>query len=100
MIFWDTSAIVPLIVAEPLSSSAQELAKTDPDILSIQMSSGLSGTVNAATAGAAMVPEANVLPAVTSWQTGISMNLNRCSSTDLSRSMPMAVAAPLPSWRT
>jgi DegV family protein with EDD domain len=38
----------------------RELAKTDPDILSIQMSSGLSGTVNAAKAGAEMVPEANV----------------------------------------
>ena len=36
------------------------LAATDPDILSIHISSGLSGTVNAAKAGAAMVPEANV----------------------------------------
>jgi DegV family protein with EDD domain len=33
---------------------------TDPDILSIHISSGLSGTVNAAKAGAALVPEANV----------------------------------------
>ena len=32
----------------------------DPDILSINMSSGLSGTVNAAQAGAQMTPEANV----------------------------------------
>ena len=38
----------------------RELAKTDPDILSIQMSSGLSGTYNSAVAAAAMVPEANV----------------------------------------
>lgn len=38
----------------------RELAKTDPDILSIQMSSGLSGTLNAAKAGVEMVPEANV----------------------------------------
>lgn len=38
----------------------RKLAATDPDILSIQMSSGLSGTVNAAQAGAEMVPEANV----------------------------------------
>ena len=38
----------------------RELARTDPDILSIQMSSGLSGTLNAAKAGAEMVPEANV----------------------------------------
>lgn len=38
----------------------RRLAATDPDILSIHISSGLSGTVNAAQAGAAMVPEANV----------------------------------------
>lgn len=38
----------------------RELAKTDPDILSIHISSGLSGTFNAAQAGAKMVPEANV----------------------------------------
>jgi len=38
----------------------RELAKKDPDILSIHISSGLSGTVNSAIAGAAMVPEANV----------------------------------------
>jgi DegV family protein with EDD domain len=38
----------------------RELAKTDPEILSIHMSSGLSGTFNSARAGAAMVPEANV----------------------------------------
>ncbi|MDZ4158979.1 MAG: DegV family protein [Anaerolineaceae bacterium] len=36
------------------------LAKSDPDILSIHISSGLSGTINAARAGAEMVPEANV----------------------------------------
>lgn len=36
------------------------LAKTDPDILSIHISSGLSGTSASAAAGAAMVPEANV----------------------------------------
>ncbi len=37
-----------------------ELAKTDPEILSIHMSSGLSGTSASAIAGAAMVPQANV----------------------------------------
>ncbi len=37
-----------------------QLAKTDPDILSIHLSSGLSGTVNAAQAGSKMAPEANV----------------------------------------
>lgn len=53
----------------------RKLAQTDPDILSIQMSSGLSGSVNAAQAGAKMVPEANVtivdsktLSAVMGWQ--------------------------------
>jgi len=39
----------------------RELAQTDAEILSIHISSGLSGTVNAAKAGAAMVPEASVL---------------------------------------
>jgi DegV family protein with EDD domain len=38
----------------------RKLAATDPDILSIQMSSGLSGTYNAARLGSEMVPEANV----------------------------------------
>ncbi|MDH7488205.1 MAG: DegV family protein [Anaerolineae bacterium] len=38
----------------------QRLAKSDPDILSVHISSGLSGTVNAARLGAQMVPEANV----------------------------------------
>ena len=38
----------------------QQLAATDPDILSIHMTSGLSGTFNSATAGAELVPEANV----------------------------------------
>lgn len=38
----------------------RRLATTDPDILSIHISSGLSGTVNAARLGAQMVPEANV----------------------------------------
>ena len=36
------------------------IAKDDPDILSIHLSSGLSGTVNSARLGAEMVPEANV----------------------------------------
>ncbi len=38
----------------------RSLAKKDPDILSIHISSGLSGTVNAARLGASAVPEANV----------------------------------------
>ncbi len=43
----------------------RELAKTDPEILSIHMSSGLSGTMNSAVQGAALVPEAHV----TFWDT-------------------------------
>jgi len=38
----------------------RRLAITDPEILSIHISSGLSGTVNAAQAAAGQVPEANV----------------------------------------
>ncbi len=38
----------------------RNLAAKDPDILSIHMTSGLSGTYNSALAGAEMVPEANV----------------------------------------
>ena len=38
----------------------RHLATRDPNILSIHMSSGLSGTLNAARMGAQMVPEANV----------------------------------------
>jgi DegV family protein with EDD domain len=43
----------------------RQLAKDDPEILSIHISSGLSGTLNAALAGAEMVPEAHV----TFWDT-------------------------------
>jgi DegV family protein with EDD domain len=57
------------------AATYKRLAATDPDILSIHMSSGLSGVVNAARAGAAMTPEANVtivdtktLCAVLGWQ--------------------------------
>ena len=42
------------------ASLYRHLAQSDPDILSIHISSGLSGTLNAARAGAEMVPEANV----------------------------------------
>lgn len=43
----------------------RKLAETDPDIFSIHVSSGLSGTMDSAKAGAAMVPEARV----TFWDT-------------------------------
>lgn len=53
----------------------RRLAETDADILSIHMTSGLSGTFSAAQAGAEMVPEANVtfvdtktLSAAAGWQ--------------------------------
>jgi len=53
----------------------RRLAVTDPDILSIHMTSGLSGTFNAAQAGAKLVPEANIthvdtktLSAAAGWQ--------------------------------
>jgi len=53
----------------------RRLAATDPEILSIHMTSGLSGTFNAARTGAEMVPEANVtlvdtktLSAAAGWQ--------------------------------
>ena len=53
----------------------RELAKNDPDILSIHMSSGLSGTHNSAVLAADMVPEANItvvdtktLAAAAGWQ--------------------------------
>jgi DegV family protein with EDD domain len=67
------------ITSQPSSGDFAEiyrsLAANDPEILSIHMSSGLSGTVNAAKAGAQMVPEANItivdtktLCAVLGWQ--------------------------------
>ncbi|HSN94144.1 MAG TPA: DegV family protein [Anaerolineaceae bacterium] len=53
----------------------RELAKTDPEILSIHISSGLSGTSNAAVQAAKLVPEAQItildtltLSAGTGWQ--------------------------------
>ncbi len=53
----------------------RELAQDDPDILSIHITAGLSGTFNAAKAGAEMVPEARVthvntktLSAAAGWQ--------------------------------
>ena len=53
----------------------KKIAATDADILSIHMSSGLSGTFNSAKAGAELVPEANItvvdtktLSAAAGWQ--------------------------------
>ena len=53
----------------------RQLAASDPDILSIHMTSGLSGTLNSAQAAAKLVPEANItfvdtktLSAAAGWQ--------------------------------
>jgi DegV family protein with EDD domain len=46
--------------AGDFAATYRRLAATDPDILSIHMTSGLSGTFNSAQAGAELVPEANV----------------------------------------
>jgi DegV family protein with EDD domain len=61
--------------AGAFAETYRRLAATDPDILSIHMSSGLSGTFNAAQAGAELVPEANItlvdtktLSAAAGWQ--------------------------------
>jgi DegV family protein with EDD domain len=61
--------------AGDFAETYRRLAAVDPDILSVHISSGLSGTVNAARAAADLVPEANVtvvdtktLSAVTGWQ--------------------------------
>jgi DegV family protein with EDD domain len=61
--------------AGDFAETYRRLAATDPDVLSIHMTSGLSGTYNAARAGAELVPEANVthvdtktLSAAAGWQ--------------------------------
>ena len=61
--------------AGDFAETYKRLAATDPDILSIHMSSGLSGAFNAARAGAELAPEANVtlidtktLSAAAGWQ--------------------------------
>ena len=46
--------------AGDLAAIYRQVAQTDPDILSIHISSGLSGTCNSARAAAEMVPEAHV----------------------------------------
>jgi len=61
--------------AGEFAETYQRLVATDPDILSIHISSGLSGTFNTAQAGAKLVPGANVtfvdtktLSAAAGWQ--------------------------------
>jgi len=74
----EKSGNLPITSQPPAGQFAElyrNLAKKDPDILSIHMTSGLSGTFNSALAGADLVPEANVthfdtktLSAVAGWQ--------------------------------
>jgi len=66
----------------------KRLAETDDEILSIHISSGLSGTYNASLAGAAMVPDANVtsidtktLSAVVGWQVEAAARCNKAGWT-------------------
>jgi DegV family protein with EDD domain len=61
--------------AGDFAETYRRLAATDPEILSIHMTSGLSGTFNSAQTGASMVPEANItlvdtktLSAAAGWQ--------------------------------
>ena len=61
--------------AGDFAETYRQLAATDPEILSIHMTSGLSGTFNSAQTGASMVPEANItlvdtktLSAAAGWQ--------------------------------
>ena len=61
--------------AGEFSELYRKVAKVDPDILSIHLSGGLSGTINSARVGASMVPEAKVtfwdsrtLSAALGWQ--------------------------------
>jgi DegV family protein with EDD domain len=61
--------------AGDFAQAYRRLASQDPEILSIHMSSGLSGTYHSAVAGAAMVPEATIthidtktLSAAAGWQ--------------------------------
>ncbi len=59
----EASKALPTTSQPPVGTFSElyrEIAKEDPEILSIHMSSGLSGTANAARTAAALVPEAHV----------------------------------------
>jgi len=59
----DETGMLPLTSQPAVGEFAalyRQLAQSDPEILSIHISSGLSGTADSARAAAAMVPEANV----------------------------------------
>ena len=76
------------ITSQPSAGQFAELyrglAASDPDILSVHMTSGLSGTFNSALAGAELVPEANIthvdtktLSAVAGWQVEAAARANK-----------------------
>ena len=71
----DSLPVTSQPAAGDFAGTYRQLAATDPDVLSVHISSGLSGTVNAARVGAEQVPEANVtivdtktLSAAAGWQ--------------------------------
>jgi DegV family protein with EDD domain len=71
----DRMPVTSLPSVGSFAETYRRLAATDPDILSVHISSGLSGTANAARAGASQAPEANVtivdtktLSAAAGWQ--------------------------------
>ena len=71
----DTLPITSQPSAGEFAETYRRLSATDPDILPIHMTSGLSGTSNAAQTGAKLVPETNItlvdtktLSAAAGWQ--------------------------------
>ncbi len=83
----ESSGNLPVTSQPPAGVFAElyrKLAAKDPEILSIHMTSGLSGTFNSALAGAEMVPEANVthvdtktLSAAAGWQVEAAARANQ-----------------------
>jgi len=80
----EASSALPITSQPSVGDFAEvyrEAAKKDPEILSIHMSSGLSGTVDSARAAVELVPEANVtivdtktLSAASGWQVAVAFN--------------------------
>lgn len=94
----DTTSGYPT-TSQPASGDFAEiyrrLARTDPEILSIHISSGLSGTLNSARAAAEMVPEAKVtfwdtktLSCPEAWQVEVAARA-LCAGWPLSRIFPL-----------
>jgi DegV family protein with EDD domain len=80
----DESSALPITSQPSVGDFAEmyrKVAKDDPEILSIHMSSGLSGTVDSARAAVSLVPEANItivdtktLSAAAGWQVAVAYN--------------------------